>query len=215
MYEKSKKYKNLALFDFDGTLYKKDSFTGFIFYALSKRHIIKQGFKILPWIQAYYLKAYPAHAMRPKLFHAMFKNSHVDEIDAIAQEYVHHIHKNYNAELLARLHDHQALGDDVVLVSATVDIYLKYIAKNLGIDVICTKTEIIDQHYTGRYSSADCSAEQKAIRIVERYKLNQYQHIYAYGNSDEDLQMLHLAHYSYYVGKNDQLPLLERVEQSA
>ena len=48
MHATSKTYKNLALFDFDGTLCKKDSFTGFIFYALSKRHIVKQGFKILP-----------------------------------------------------------------------------------------------------------------------------------------------------------------------
>ncbi|RSP49938.1 HAD-IB family hydrolase, partial [Acinetobacter baumannii] len=50
--ETNKTIKNLALFDFDGTLCSKDSFTGFIFYALSKRHIVKQGLKILPWIQA-------------------------------------------------------------------------------------------------------------------------------------------------------------------
>lgn len=34
--KKPKNIKNLALFDFDGTLCSKDSFTGFIFYALSK-----------------------------------------------------------------------------------------------------------------------------------------------------------------------------------
>ncbi|WP_353887636.1 haloacid dehalogenase-like hydrolase, partial [uncultured Acinetobacter sp.] len=58
---------NLALFDFDGTLCTRDSFTHFIFYALSKRHIVRQGIKILPWIQAYYLKLYPAPSMRIKL----------------------------------------------------------------------------------------------------------------------------------------------------
>lgn len=215
MHEKSKKYKNLALFDFDGTLYKKDSFTGFIFYTHSKKHIIKQGFKILPWIQAYYLKAYPAHAMRPKLFHAMFKNADVATIEKIAEEYAHHITKNYNPELLIRLRDHQSLGDDVVLVSATVDIYLKYVAKNLGVDFICTQTEVFNQHYTGHYSSADCSSKQKALRILEHYNLSQYQHIYAYGNSDEDLAMLNLAHHSYYVGKSTHLPLLEKAKQLA
>lgn len=148
MYAKSKKHKNLALFDFDGTLCTKDSFTGFIFFALSKKHIFKQGVKILPWIQAYYLKAYPAHAMRPKLFHAMFKNSNVSEIDSIAKEYAQYITKKFHPELLTRLKDHQALGDDVVLVSATVDVYLKYIAKNLRINFICTETEIINQRYT-------------------------------------------------------------------
>jgi len=69
MYATSEKNKtiNLALFDFDGTLCTKDSFTGFIFYTLSKRHIMRKGLKILPWIQAYYLKLYPADAMRAKL----------------------------------------------------------------------------------------------------------------------------------------------------
>ena len=106
-------------------------------------------------------------------------------------------------------------ADDVVLVSATVNVYLKYVAESLGLDLICTETEIINNHYTGRYSSADCSAQQKAIRVLEKYQLSQYQHIYAYGNSDEDLAMLNLADYSYYVGKSTQLPILEKAEQLA
>lgn len=39
---------NLALFDFDGTLCTKDSFTSFIFYTLSKRHIVRQGMSQRP-----------------------------------------------------------------------------------------------------------------------------------------------------------------------
>jgi len=75
MHEQNKAFKNLALFDFDGTLCTKDSFTGFIFYSLSKRHIVRRGLKILPWIQGYYLNLYPAHAMRPKLYRAMFSSA--------------------------------------------------------------------------------------------------------------------------------------------
>ena len=90
MHAKSQKYKNLALFDFDGTLCSKDSFTGFIFYALRKRHIVKRGLQILPWIQAYYLNLYPAHRMRPKLYASMFKESNAEEILQLAQEYVQH-----------------------------------------------------------------------------------------------------------------------------
>ena len=59
MHATCKAHKNLALFDFDGTLYDKDSFTGFIFYVHSKRHIALQGLKVLPYIQSYYLGFYP------------------------------------------------------------------------------------------------------------------------------------------------------------
>ncbi|MGE8558379.1 MAG: HAD-IB family phosphatase, partial [Acinetobacter sp.] len=186
MYATSQKNKNLALFDFDGTLCTKDSFTGFIFYALSKRHIVKQGIKILPWIQAYYLNIYPAHAMRSKLFRAMFSHTDVLELQHIAQEYATNLISQLNPSLLKQLKQHQALGDDVVLVSASVDIYLKPICDLLDIDLICTRTEIIDNVYTGQYTTPDCSSEQKKLRILENYHLDDYDVIYAYGNSHED-----------------------------
>jgi HAD superfamily hydrolase (TIGR01490 family) len=215
MYEKSQKYKNLALFDFDGTLCTKDSFTGFIFYALSKRHIIKQGIKILPWIQAYYLKAYPAHLMRPKLFAAMFKNAEHAEIEAIAQQYSKHLKKHFNTKLLERLRQHQSLGDDVVIVSASVNVYLKFIADELNVDLICTNAEVLEHKLTGKFATKDCSSAEKAIRTKKEFDLDQYQNIYAYGNSDEDLEMLNLANYPYYIGKDNDLPFLEKIEQFA
>ncbi|NNH00375.1 HAD-IB family hydrolase [Acinetobacter sp. ANC 5414] len=206
MYATGKKNKNLALFDFDGTLCKKDSFTGFIFYALSKRHIIKQGIKILPWIQAYYLNAYPAHAMRSKLFRAMFSNADVLELEQIAQEYASNLISQLNPPLLKQLKQHQVLGDEVVLVSASVDVYLKHFCNLLNIDLICTQTEQVNNTYTGQYTTLDCSSEQKKLRILEKYSLDHYSMIYAYGNSVEDNEMLSLATYSYMVGTDQQLP---------
>jgi HAD superfamily hydrolase (TIGR01490 family) len=206
MYATSKKNKNLALFDFDGTLCKKDSFTGFIFYALSKRHIVKQGIKILPWIQAYYLNAYPAHAMRSKLFRAMFSNADVLELQQIAQDYAASLMSQLSHPLLKQLRQHQALGDDVVLVSASVDVYLQHVCNLLSIDLICTQTEQVNNIYTGQYITPDCSSEQKKLRILEKYSLDHYSVIYAYGNSVEDREMLGLATYSYMVGTDQQLP---------
>ena len=209
MHATSKTYKNLALFDFDGTLCKKDSFTGFIFYALSKRHIVRQGIKILPWIQAYYLKIYPANSMRIRLFNAMFKNANSNEILDLAADYSHRLMAQLDPELYQQLLKHQNNGDDVVLVSASVDIYLEMICQILKIDLICTETEILDGKFTGSYSTPDCSSDQKRLRILSKYDLNQYSKIYAYGNSEEDLAMLSLADFKYMVGENQLLPYLE------
>ncbi|MCG2609827.1 HAD-IB family phosphatase [Acinetobacter sp. SM34] len=206
MYATSKKNKNLALFDFDGTLCTKDSFTGFIFYALSKRHIVKQGIKILPWIQAYYLNAYPAHAMRSKLFRAMFSNANAPKLQQSAQKYAASLMTQLNHPLLEQLKQHQALGDDVVLVSASVDVYLKHVCTLLNIDLICTQTEQVNEVYTGQYTTPDCSSEQKRQRILEKYHLDDYAVIYAYGNSREDDEMLAMANHTFMVGTDQQLP---------
>lgn len=208
MHATRKTHKNLALFDFDGTLYQGDSFTRFIFYAHSKRHIFKHGLKILPWIQAYYLNLYPANAMRPKLFEAIFSQTPVDELQPIAEDYAQRLISRLNPSLHQQLLQHQAQGDDVVLVSASVDLYLIEVCKLLNIDLICTETECINHTITGRYTTPDCSELQKSIRIRTRYSLESYQHIYAYGNSKEDLDMLKLADFPHMVGVDKDLPVL-------
>ena len=214
MHAKSQTHKtiNLALFDFDGTLYPKDSFTGFIFYTLSKRHIVKKGLKILPWIHAYYLKLYPAHAMRARLFQSMFKGIAADFVQNLAQEYALQLTQNLDQNLLQQLRLHQQNGDRVVLVSASIDLYLVPICKALNIELICTTTEIKDGLLTGHYSSPDCSCEQKKLRILQQYNLEDYQYIYAYGNSEEDLDMLSLADHPYMMGAAKPLPELKQKE---
>ena len=208
MYATGETHKNLALFDFDGTLCTKDSFTGFIFYALSKRHIVKQGLKLLPWIQAYYLNVYPAHAMRPKLFYGMFKDTDYAEIQKIAVEYAQHLIQELDPKFMQQLQLHQALGHDVVLVSASIDLYLKPLCQLLGIDLICTETEVRESRLTGHYQSADCSRMEKKKRISQQYLIAEYASIYAYGNSEEDLEMFSLAQYTYMVGRDQKLPAL-------
>ena len=206
MHAQNQEPKTLALFDFDGTLYLYDSFTGFIFYALRKRHIVKRGLQILPWIQAYYLKLYPAHRMRPKLYASMFKDRDAEEILKLTQDYAQKLILKLNPKLLEQLRQHQELGHEVVLVSASLDLYLKPVCSYLNIDLICSEVEIKAGKMTGFYQTPDCSNQQKKLRILEEYKLQDYAEIYAYGNSYEDEEMLSLATYSYMVGVDQVLP---------
>ena len=215
MHATRKTDKNLALFDFDGTLCKRDSFTGFIFFALSKRHIVKQAIKTLPWIQAYYLNIYPPHAMRVKLFKAMFTGINASEILSLAEEYAQQLMQQLDPKLYQQLLKHKQNQDDIVLVSASIDLYLQSVCKLLEIDLICTETEIVAGKVTGYYTSADCSSEQKRLRILEKYDLNQYQSIYAYGNSVEDLEMLSLADYKFMVGEDRVFPQLAHEKKLA
>lgn len=209
MHTQSQKPQTLALFDFDGTLYPDDSFTGFIFHALSKRHILKRGIRILPWIQAYYLKLYPAHAMRPKIYASMFKNSNAIDIQQLAQDYAEQLVFKLNPKLFEQLRMHQQLGHQVVLVSASIDLYLKPICDYLKIDLICSETDIQNDYLTGMYRTADCSKEQKKIRVMKKYPLENFTEIYAYGNSEEDEEMLSLADYAYMEGQDQNLPVLQ------
>ncbi|WP_122901247.1 HAD-IB family phosphatase [Acinetobacter sp. B51(2017)] len=208
MYATRQTHQNLALFDFDGTLCRQDSFTGFIFYALKKRHIVRQGLKILPQIQAYYRKRYPADQMRQTLFYTMFKDQDATSIQTIANEYAQSLIGTLDSALLIRLKAHQARGDRVALVSASLDLYLKPLCDYLDIDLICTQPQIRQSKLTGHYQTPDCSAEQKSLRVQAAYDLTQFANIYAYGNSHEDEALLALADYPFMLGRDLDLPPL-------
>ena len=63
---------------------------------------------------------------------------------------------------------------------------------------ICTTLEERRGRLTGRYVHGDCCGAEKALRILQRYELDRYSHVYAYGDSGEDREMLALAHRKYY-----------------
>ena len=208
MHAQGKTHQALALFDFDGTLCKRDSFTGFMFFAHSKMHVIRRGVFVLPWILTYYLKRYPAHLMRPKLYRALFKNCDAEQMHRIAQQYADQLLHHFDLEVYKQLRQHQQRGDRVILVSASLDLYLAPLCQALNIELLCTQVEVQNQRLSGAYSSADCSNAEKVKRIHAYCDLAQYHTIYAYGNSPEDQAMLNLADYAYLHGQTNGLPTL-------
>lgn len=95
---------------------------------------------------------------------------------------------------LERIVWHQRRGDQVVVVSASLDVYLEPWCRALGVDVICTQLEAADGRLTGKYFQGDCCGADKTRRIRERYRLADYATIYAYGDTEDDRQMLDMAH---------------------
>ena len=150
--------------------------------------------------------------MRARLFQSMFKGIAADFVQNLAQEYALQLTQNLDQNLLQQLRLHQQQGDHIVLVSASIDLYLVPICEFLNIELICTATEIKNGLLTGHYSSEDCSCEQKKLRILQQYNLEDYQYIYAYGNSEEDLDMLSLADHPYMMGAAKPLPELKQKE---
>ena len=81
----------------------------------------------------------------------------------------------------------------MVVVSASLDVYLEAWCKENDLEVICTRLQTSNGKMTGRYIAGDCSGKEKRIRILRQYNINEYALIYAYGDTAEDDDMLSLA----------------------
>lgn len=189
----------IALFDFDGTITKKDSLAEFIKFSLSTRTYYLGIFKLIPVIIKYKINLIPNYIAKEKLISHFFKNYDADQFKSIADQYsTEEIDKIVRATAIKKIQWHKAQEHKVVIVSASIESWLKKWCEKQGIDLIATRLEVKNGKITGQFETKNCYAIEKVNRIKERYNLSNYDYIYAYGDSSGDKQMLNLAHKSYY-----------------
>lgn len=65
-------------------------------------------------------------------------------------------------------------------------------------ELICTELESKDGVLTGRYRHGDCTGGEKLRRVRERYDIQKFPVVYAYGDTKEDLEMMSIAHKKFF-----------------
>lgn len=188
---------NLALFDFDGTITTADTFTPFIRYAAGRTRTIAGMALLSPMILGYELGLVPAPPMRAAAAHVCFRGRREAEVRELGARYSETLPRVVRPEALDKLRWHQANADAVIVVSASLDVYLRPWCESLGLALICTELEASSGTLTGRYAGGDCTGSEKARRVLARYDLRQYSTVYAYGDTTEDHELLGLANKRY------------------
>jgi HAD superfamily hydrolase (TIGR01490 family) len=186
---------NLALFDFDGTITDRDTYTPFLRYAARPTRLALGRVVLMPVGAGYKTGLLPAARARAAASWVAFRGERADDVRARGERYARTaLPSALRPHALERIRQHQAEGDTVVVVSASLNVYLEPWATAHGVHVICTTLEERDGRLTGRYVGGDCSGEEKLVRIQRRYDLSRYERIHAYGDTDEDREILSIAH---------------------
>lgn len=189
----------LALFDFDGTISSKDSLGDFIQYALGKPIYYTGLLKLSPVLIAYGLGFIPNDIAKEKLISHFFKGWNAAAFEKLASQYsVEQIDKIIRPEALKKINWHQQQGHKIVIVSASLECWLKAWCEKNGIELIATQLEVINGKLSGKFASKNCHGAEKVQRINKAYHLDRYDYIYAYGDSQGDKELLALANESFY-----------------
>ena len=190
---------NLALFDFDGTITFKDTFTPFLYFAVDPGRIAVGTVVLTPLIVGYRLGIVSASAARAGVAAFGFRGRREADVRQAGSNYARDVLPGViRPKALERIHWHKAQGDVVAVVSASLDVYLADWCRRLELDLICTELETRDGTLTGRYRHGDCIGKEKSRRIREKYNIRDYPVIYAYGDTGEDRDMLSIAHRKYF-----------------
>jgi HAD superfamily hydrolase (TIGR01490 family) len=193
--------RSLALFDFDHTVTTSDSYSRFLRRVATPQQLARAKWTVGPWLAGYRLGLLSAQAIRARITRIVFAGRRADEMAAHAEAYAQEALPDLlRPEMMQRIAWHQAQGDSVVLVSASLDLYLRPWCEQHGLALICNRLEAHDGRLSGRYADGDCG-QHKARLIRARYDVASYPRVYAYGDSREDRPMLALAHERWYRGR--------------
>ncbi|WP_369933426.1 HAD family hydrolase [Xanthomonas tesorieronis] len=193
--------QSLALFDFDHTVTTTDTYSRFLRRVATPQQLTRAKWSVGPWLAGYRLGLVSAQALRKRVTRIVFAGRAAEEIAAHAQAYAREVLPTLlRPEMMQRIAWHQAQGDSVVLVSASLDLYLQPWCEQHGLGLICNRLEARDGQLSGCYADGDCGPH-KARLIRAQYDLAAYPRVYAYGDSREDRPMLALAHERWYRGR--------------
>jgi phosphatidylglycerophosphatase C len=186
--------KILALFDFDGTITKNDSLLKFIRFAVGDIKFIYGLVILSPTLIAFKLKLMPNYEAKEKMLSWFFKEFTKNNFVQIANEYsLNHIDKILRPKAIERLNWHKNKGHNVVVVSASLESWLKPWCDRNNLDLIATQILIENNKVTGKLASNNCHGQEKVNRIKDKYDISSFDYIYAYGDSSGDKEMLELA----------------------
>lgn len=85
------------------------------------------------------------------------------------------------------------MGHRVVIISASLDIWVKPFFTDPRIVVVATQAEVVNGIFTGRFSTPNCRGSEKVDRLRKLIPQCQWHQLIAYGDSDGDKPLLQIA----------------------
>ncbi|CAD0343648.1 HAD-IB family hydrolase [Xanthomonas hortorum pv. cynarae] len=190
----------LALFDFDHTITTCDTYARFLRKVATPAQLAAAKWQLGPWVLGYRVGLISAQALRARVTRLVFSARSLEEMTMHGAAYArNNLPGMLRTNVMQRIDWHQAQGHEVVLVSASLDLYLQPWCAQHDLSLICNRLEHDAGVLSGRYANGDCGP-LKATQIRLRYDLSQYECVHAYGDSREDTPLLALAQQRWYRG---------------
>ncbi len=191
--------KGIAFFDFDGTITTKDTLLEFIKFSKGSKRFYLGFLYNAFYLLAYKLKLISNQTAKEKVLQFFFKNTPVhvfnDQCKLFSTQVLPKLIRPKALKELQKLKDENFI---VVIVSASPQNWIQPWSSAMEVELIASQLEIQDDKITGRILGKNCHGPEKVRRIMEKYVVEDYDEIYAYGDTSGDLPMLKLATQPFY-----------------
>lgn len=207
----------VAAFDLDGTLTEGGSVFHWLRFLAGDATVARAALPLLvPLCVGAIRSGHHADTAKERLFESLLAGRDLVEVRAASRVFIrHHLQEEGRREVIARLNWHRDEGHDVVLVSASPQIYVDVLVEDFQIAGGLGTRLAVDPlgRLTGRYEGKNCRGSEKMRRLNEWIDGRGYSQapvIYAYGNSRGDRRLLAGATHPFDAGKMGRWGALRR-----
>ena len=193
--------RQIAAFDFDGTLTRRDTLLSFLGSSCGQpallRALMAAGPTALRARTGRLVDAsHPRDASKAVLLRRLLAGRDQVWFEERGEAFAATLSRRLRPDVLARLDWHRDQGHELIIVSASLHTYLDHFARDHGFDhVIAVEMETVDGVLSGELHGPNVRGPEKAVRL-RRWLGDDIDetHLWAYGNSSGDRELLAMAH---------------------
>ena len=186
-------HKIVYAFDFDGTLTTKDTLLEFIRYSKGTWRFLFGCALFAIQILLMKLHILKNWAVKQRLFAWYFKGMSIEEFNRLCNDFAKDKSNLLRPKGVECVKQAIADGADVVIISASVEHWVRPFFEGLPVKVVGTQVEVLQGALTGNFASANCYGREKVIRLLELYPNRK-----DYRDSRGDRELLAFADKCYY-----------------
>jgi HAD superfamily phosphoserine phosphatase-like hydrolase len=153
--------------------------------------ILKKYIKGLYTLLGYKIGIFSLEALKAARVRIFLGHLSEKELENLSHKFTEDVlKKNVYKKALSRISWHQKERHDIYVVSASFDFCIQKWCKEMAIGLLTNKFNF----ETGKLMAPDCNFDEKVNRIKSEIPgFNQYEEIFAYGDTDGDTAMLNIA----------------------
>ncbi|MDR3352119.1 MAG: HAD-IB family hydrolase [Zoogloeaceae bacterium] len=189
----------IAAFDFDGTITTRDSFVPFLFRAFGRARTCRALLRLLPMALGVLAGSANRDAFKARLVRVLFAGASRQRLEELGIRHAEEILGWVRPAARERIEWHRTQGHRLIMVSASLELYLKPVAKRLGFhDLLCTTLVAQGDVLTGAIDGKNCRGAEKTARLAALLGDLAPLELYAYGDSSGDRELLTIAQHPHY-----------------
>ena len=204
------KKETIIFTDFDGTLTVKDSYMRSLFFYGGYKRLFLNIFSLSYNFTLFFLGKKTRNDMKNLTLKVFYKGKNLEELKLtknssfIKKKIQYFENVKQLIESIRKNNCKDGKKCKVVLVTASPNVYIEDVTKQLGYDgFICTKLETDENGLlTGKMIGENCNYKEKVERIKKSEFYNVNANIISFGNSKGDYEMFKISNEYYFVDKN-------------